>query len=459
VNQKEHPDRSKPPVAGRPRDVSFPDYFEGTLPNGLKVIVYARRDIPSVTASLVVRGGSYHDGAMPGLATMTAEMLTRGTPARDAVAIVEDVESLGGSIGAMAGWDSASAGLTILSRNFGAALEILADVVRRPTFPAEELERVREQRLAQIMQRKAHPNALAALHFNRAVYGSHPYGAPLEGDERSVSAMSTEDLSLCHRRLFVPNNMFLLAVGDTDPEWLFEKTKELLGDWTPAAAPDMDDLPVLEEEGPEVHIVDRPASVQSSIIVGHAGIERRDPEFIAASLMNTLLGGYFGSRLNLNLREDKGYTYGAHSRFDARMFRGPFSASVDVRNEVTDGAVEEILREIERIRAIPAPQEELDDVKRYVTGNFPIQIETPAQVAQRIMSIELYGLGKGYYNTYNSKVLAVTPEDVLDVARRTLRPERIRIVVAGLGSLLRETLSRFGTLKVLTPDGEALNTE
>jgi zinc protease len=449
-------DRSRPPAPGVPKDVTFPEYFEDRLTNGLKVIVYERRDLPMVTVNLVARAGGFYDGTAPGLATMTAELLTKGTPTRNAVQIVEDIESLGGSIGANAGWDSSSAGVTILSRNLERAMDVLAEVARTPTFPLEEVERARDQRLAHIMQRKASPNALAANQFQRALYGSHPYGNPLEGSEASIAALAPGLFAEHHRRVFCPNNMFILAVGDIAPDAMMRMAEKLFGDWQPVHT-DWPQLAVpVAERGRLVQVVDRPNAVQSSILVGHVGIERKHPAYITVTLMNTLFGGYFGSRLNLNLRENKGFTYGAHSRFDGRMQAGPFSAGADVRNEVTDAAIEEIILELERIRSTPVGEEELSNVKSYVTGNFPIQIETPLQVAQRIITLEMFGLEKTYYNTYNSRVMAITADDIQAAAQEWLHPDRLAIVAAGRGALLRDTLSRFGQVEVFTADGDPI---
>lgn len=451
-------DRSTPPPAGRPKDVRFPDFFESKLGNGLNVLIYERTEFPIAYINIVFRGGSMLDGGIPGLASMTGELMTKGTPSRNAEQIVEEVESLGGSIGAGSGWDSSSIGVTILSKHLDRAMEIAADVARESTFPEEELERARAQRLASIMQKKSHPGSLAFMRFMEGLYGAHPYGSPSDGTEESLQSLAREDLIGFHRRIYVPRGAFIVAVGDVSPDHFLPKMESLFGSWQIEAP--VADQPA-EPTGAEarlVQIVDRPSSVQSSILVGQVGIPRSDPEYITLSVMNTLFGGYFGSRLNLNLREDKGYTYGAHSRLDARLQAGPFSAGVEVRTEVTAEAIDEILREFDRLRAEDVGEAELDGVKRFVTGNFPIQIETPAQVAQRIIAMELYGLGREYFNTYNSRVLAVTAGDIRRAAARIVHPERLVIAVAGKGDDLRGALARFGRIEMFTPDGDPIPT-
>jgi zinc protease len=449
-------DRTKPPLPGAPKDVSFPDYFEAALSNGLKVIVYERSDLPIVAVHVVARSGSFHDGGLPGIATMMAEVQTKGTASRSAIDVVEQIEFLGGSIHAYAGWDSSSAGISILSKHVDHAMEVLADVVRYPSFPDEELERVREQRLAHILQRKSSPNGLAASRFARAVYGTHPYAFPPDGTESVIASIQRAALEEFHRSAYTPANVFLIAVGDISPDRMMPIAERLFGDWDARTEPLPDRLPPVPMPRTLVHVVDRPSAVQSSLLVGHPGIERSNPDYILVSFMNVLFGGYFGSRLNLNLREDKGFTYGAHSRFEARRQAGPFSAGADVRNEVTDRAIDEILSEIRRLTNEPVPAEELQNVKNYVTGNFPVQIETPSQVAQRILTIELYRLGKTYYNSYNSRVLAITEDDVLRAAQTYLQPDRLAIVAAGKGVLLRDTLARFGPVQVFDADDNEL---
>jgi zinc protease len=343
-------------------------------------------------------------------------------------------------------------GVGALSRSADAALDVLADVARNPRFDADEIARVREQRLASLMQRRAHPSAMAYDAFCRACYPGHPYGEPVEGTEAAVARMDEAAMRGFHARAFAPDNLLIVAVGDVHPDQLLPRIEALFGDLHPAGHTPASAPPPALPDGPMVCIADKPDAVQSSILVGHAGIARRDPDFIAVYLLNMILGGYFGSRLNLLLREEKGHTYGAHSRFEARMQAGPFTAGADVRTEVTAEAVADTIREIARLTDEEVGAEELARVQRYVTGSFPIQIETPAQVAQRIVTIELYGLGKGYYNTYNSRVLALTPADILAAARRHVHPGRLVIGVSGDAATLREQLAPFGAVRISGSD-------
>lgn len=453
-------DRGLVPRPGEPRDIAFPGHFEHTLSNGLKVIVFADHALPLASVSAVAHGGATTDGGQPGLAAMMAELLIKGTTSRSASHIAEEIEVLGGSIGSGAGWDSSSAGLGILSRHLPAAFPVLADVVRHPSFPEEEIERVREQRLADILQSKASSTDLAYDRFNAALYGDHPYAQPADGTESSVGSMQEPEMRALHARLFVPDNMFVIGVGDIETDMFVRLCEEHFGDLVPAGGARPDIPPPAFNGQRRVQAVDRPSAVQSSIMVGHAGIPRAHEDYIAVYVMNMLLGGYFGSRLNLNLREDKGYTYGAHARYEARRQAGPFTAGAEVRNDVTDRAVEEILHEMQRLREELVSDEELARVKNYVVGSFPLQIETPNQVAQRLINIELYGLDKAYYNTFNSSVMALTAADILRTAQRWLRPDEAVIVAAGRAFQLRDTLERFGAVELFDADGKRIpNTE
>jgi zinc protease len=449
-------DRSMPPGPGHPKDVSFPEYFEHRLANGLRILVYEQRTLPLVSMQLVAEGGASQDGATPGLATFTMEMLTKGTTSRSSHDIAEEIESRGGSIWSGAGWDSCSIGITILSRQIQHAVDVLADVARRPGFPEEEIERLRELRMSEILQDKASPNVLAWQRFCATLYAQHPYANPQDGTEASIAAIGAEQLRAFHAQRFTPSGSFLVVVGDANAEQIVELASRYFADWhSPAAQPS--EAPALPPApGRTVHIVDRPSAVQTSVLVGHAGLSRGSTDFIPVSVMNTLFGGYFGSRLNLNLREARGYTYGAHSRFDARRQAGPFAAGAEVRSEATYLAIEEILQEMQRLREETVSEEELDKVKNYVTGSFPLQIETPAQVAQRIITIELYGLEKQYYNRFNSTVLGLTVEDIRQAAQSYLHPDTTVIVAAGRGSQLRNTLERFGSVLVFDADGNII---
>lgn len=450
-------DRSRVPGPATPKDMSFPDYFEHQLSNGLRVIVYEEHALPLAAVSVVAHGGASADGPLPGLSTMMAELLIKGSATRNANDIVEEIEFLGGSIGSGAGWDSTSVGLNILSRHLPKAFAVLADVIRNPAFPDEEIERVREQRLADILQRKASPSALAHDRFCAAVYGAHPYAQPLDGHASIVAALAAAEMRSLHARLFVPDNMFVIGVGDIDPDDFVRQCEHAFGDMKKGNGRFRETSELPSSGGSRlVQIVDRPQAVQSSILVGHVGIERGHDDFIPVFVMNMLLGGYFGSRLNLNLREDKGFTYGAHAQYDARRQAGPFVAGAEVRNEVTDRSIEEILGEMQRLREEEVSPEELENVKHYVVGSFPLQIETPAQVAQRMVNIELYNLEKTYYNTFNSSVLALTAEDLRRVAQRWLHPDRAVIVAAGRASVLRNTLERFGTVELFDAEGQRI---
>lgn len=451
-------DRTKPPKAGPPKNVRFPDYQETALANGMRVLSYNRTTFPIVTANVVFRHGSYFDGNIPGTASMTSELLTKGTTTRSATQIVEEIESLGGTIASGSGWDNLSLGLSTLSRNFKAGLGVVQDVVRQPAFAEDELIRLAEQRIAMIHQKKANPSALAHQQLQRAIFRDHPYEQPVEGEIDTIKGMTPQQLAEFYQSALSPEQMFVIAVGDVEHDALVNMADAAFGGLPRVAEATVPERAPLTPQQTTVQIVDRPNAVQSSIVAGHIGIPRNHKDFVPVAIMNTLLGGYFGSRLNLNLREDKGFTYGAHSRFEGRLQPGPFYVSTEVGNDVTAPAVREIIGEMQRLVTELVSDEELNGVQRYITGNFPIQIETPSQVAQRIVNIELYGLGKDYYSLYNQRVLEVTPDEIARVAKQYLHPERLVIVIAGKAELLAPQLEVFGAVEVYDTDGNRIST-
>lgn len=449
-------DRSKPPKPGKIKTVLFPRYFEKELENGFKFFVVENHEQPIISMNLVVRTGSTYDAALPGLASVTAELLTKGTKTRTATQIAEEIDFVGGSLSSSADWDASRASVTVLKKHLDVGLSILSDVVLNPTFPDSEIARVRDQRLASLKQSKAEPSYLADTRMAAVVFGNHPYGNPAGGTEKSVTAMNRSDFLKFHTTAYLPNNAFIVVAGDITPAEVVAKIESAFGSWQRATAP-VQEFPVVKGlNGAKVAIVDKAGAVQSAIRVAHLGIAKNDKDFIKLNVLNTLFGGYFNSRINLNLREKHGYTYGATSIFDARKLPGPFVISVDVRNEVTDSAIVEILEELKRLQDEPISSDELKMVKNYLIGMFPLQIETPAQVAAGVINIELYGLPKSYYNTYRTKVGAITSRDLQAAAGRYVHPENIAIVISGNSEAIKAAVNKFGPVEIFNADGEAL---
>jgi zinc protease len=421
------------PIPGDPRPYEFPDTFRSALPNGLRLVVTPMGGRELVAASLAIRFGAADEpDGLGGATILAARGLTEGTQTRDAIALTEAFERLGASMHAEAGWDAISAGLDVPASRLEPALELLAEVVRRPSFPASEVERLRDERLNDLIQAKADPRRRADEAFVSSIYAaSSPYRRPAGGRSDTVARLTSVELRDVHERAYRPAGATLVVVGDIDPDEVASMTARLFGDWTggPADAPAPDAASAVGERF--IRVVHRPGSVQSEIRIGHPGIPRRHPDYHAVSVMSMILGGLFNSRLMTNLREDKGYTYGAHAGFDLRRGAGPFSARAAVNTEVTVPSIREFLHELDRIREAPVTPAELAAAQSFLVGVFPLRFETPGPVAGSLAGLFVHGLPDDELTRYRAAIEAVTAGDVLRVARDHIHPDRCAIVLVG----------------------------
>ncbi len=459
----DHPEtplvRSRAPEPGPLAKVAFPHFEERQLANGLSVYLVENHEQPIVSMSMYVRTGSVDDPrSREGLASMLADMLTKGTKRRTATEIAEEIDFVGGSLYAGVSWDSLTIGATVLSKFLPIALDLLADVIQHSTYPAEEVERVRLQRLAGLRHAKADAGFLADMVFSKMTFPGHPYSQQASGTERSIEKTGREDIVKFASEYLAPDNSFLVVAGDIDPIPFMGLLNELLGKWSGAKSRATNYGTPGMQRGIQLGLIDKEGAVQSAIRVGHIGVARNSEDYISLSAMNMLLGGYFNSRINMNLREKNGYTYGARSSLDARILPGPFVVSTEVRTEVTVRAIEEIVSEITRLAVEPVTPEELKMVQNYMIGSFPLQIETPQQVASRIAMIILYGLDANYYDTYRDKLAALTVEDLYRVAREYLHPHDLVIVASGNVQALSSGMSEFGEIRVFNDEGEPVET-
>jgi predicted Zn-dependent peptidase len=444
------PDRSRPPEPGPAPTLTLPPITRTTLPNGLSVIHMAKHDVPLVQVNVVVRAGQVHDPAdRPGLASMTAAMLDEGAGSRDALALADAVDYLGASLSVGGGAHETTVALHVPVAQLDPALELLADVVLRPRFDGEELERQRRQRLTSMAQWHDEPRAIAAAAYGAALYGAaHPYGRMATGTPASVGAMAVADLQAFHRARFVPNNAAVIVVGDVSLDDIRPRLERLFGGWSRGAVPDVA-APDPPRATRRVLLVDKPGAAQSEIQIGLVGVPRSTPDYYALVVMNTILGGSFSSRLNQTLREEKQYTYGARSSFAFGLLPGPFTASASVQTAVTDSALVEFIRELNGIRQ-QVPEDELARARNYVALRFPGGFQAVSQIAGRLEDLYLYDLPTDYFNGYVQGVLAVTRADVQRVARRYVTPDRMSIVVVGDRSQVEAGIRalRLGTLDV-----------
>lgn len=450
-------DRSKAPTPGPLPKVSFPDYTVTTLGNGLRLLIVRNNEQPIVSATLYVRGGSSVDPVSdPGLIAMVADLMTKGTTSRNALQIAEEIDFLGASLNASASWDAVTVSCSALSKYVDRAFAVFADVVLNSTFPEPELERVRLQRLAGLKQAKADAGYLADSVFSRATYNDHAYGHQASGTERSTAEVQRTALDNCYRRYFGPNNAFLVIAGDVEERQITDLAQALFGAWKPLTGVSTELSTPAVTRGRHVGLVEKEAAVQSAIRVGHVGIPRNSADYIAVSAMNMALGGYFGSRINMNLREKNGFTYGARSYYDARMAAGPFVVSTEVRTDVTVRAIEEIVNELTRMARDPITDDELAMVKNYMIGSFPLQLETPQQVAGRVAMIELYGLDGDYFDTYRDKLAALTKDDLFAAAKKYIRPEDLVLVASGNVPALKDGMQQFGPVTLYDTEAQQI---
>ncbi|HEX4965016.1 MAG TPA: pitrilysin family protein [Thermoanaerobaculia bacterium] len=449
-------DRSAAPPPGAIRPFHFPSFLRRRLANGLEVLAARHSDLPLISLELVApAGGQYDPEGQPGLASLAASVLDEGTAGRSSLEIAAAAEHLGGYFATGADWDVGYLSTGLLAQNRAAGFELLADVAFHPTFPDAEVERLQRQRLAEILRRTQDPSALADDRLLRVLYAGTVYAHPLIGEEESVKALDREALLAFYHRHYGLAGAALIAVGDFDPEELLRQAESAFGDGGPAAPPvPRPEIRPPARPGIAVHVVDRDGAAQTELRIGQPGVSRSHPDYPALVVLNALLGGKFTSRINLNLRERHGYTYGAASRFSSRMGPGPFTVSAAVATESAGAAAREVLFELRRIREAPVEPAELEETLSYLIGVFPYTLQTIGDFAKRLETMAVFGLPDDYYRRHLERLAAVTREVVLDMARRHLDPERMAVVAVGPAEELEPQLAGLGPVTVWSPQGE-----
>ena len=438
-------------VASRPlptqaREYHFPEFSRHILDNGLRVIVAPVRKLPVVTVLAVIDAGANRDkNGIEGLAQLTAELLREGTEKHNGIEILEGFERLGSSIEAGADWDSTMVSMTLLRDHLTTGLRLFAEVLKTPSFPSHEVERLKGERLAERLQILSEPRGLADEAFSRFLYaqGSR-YAEPIGGTSKSISAITRENVIEFFGSFYVPTSATVIIVGDVDAGEALDLLREALGQWQGAPAPAVDSNAVDNRAGRALEIVDKSDAAQAELRLGHIGIPRSHPDYFKVVIMNALLGGLFSSRINLNLRERHGYTYGASSYFDWRRVPGPFLISTAVQSEVSAEAIRETLIEIDGMREKEVPADELSLATDYLEGVFPIRYETTSAIASALANIVIFNLREDFYDTYRDNIRAVTPSDVLVAAQMHVHPERLLGVVVGDPAIVTKPLELLG---------------
>jgi zinc protease len=433
----------QPPPPLPARELKLPTAFETILPNGLTVVVVEDPRLPLVSYRLAFRTGDAHDPAdLPGLMDMLTGLLTEGTESRTSREIADEVARLGATLQAGANSDYTTVAASSLTIFCDQILELLADVALRPVFPANEVELTKQNTKESLKQQRAQPSFLAGEMVARVMFGKHPYHVTAPTPE-AVDAITRERLVEFHRATFIANNAVLFVAGDVKQDEVLQKVGSLFGSWQPGSVTS-DNFPALPERSSRVvYLVDRPGSAQANIVIANTGIKRTSPDYFPLLLMHTVLGANASSRLFMNLREDKGYTYGAYSSLDARRTAGTFRASAEVRTLVTGDSLKEFFYELNRIRDAAVAEDEMADAKSYLTGVFPLRLETQEGLVDQLVQIKMFGLPENYLEVYRSRIQAVTIPQVQEVAQKYVRPNEAAIVLVGDAAQLAEQIKPY----------------
>jgi zinc protease len=450
------PDRSHPPQPGPPAELRLPAIQKQKLSNGLAVWIVEQHKVPVAQVNLVSFSGTANDPPGKfGLASLTAAMLEEGAASRSALEIADAVDYLGAELSASADVDASYVDLHVPVARLADALPIMADIALRPTFPRDELERQRQQRLTSILQARDDPATIAALAFQRVLYGKgHRYGTAQMGTAETIKALSADDLRTFYTTMVRPDNATLLAVGDLKTDTLLPLLEKQFGAWKPAGAASSEKLPAVDAPTTRrVFLVDKPGAPQSQIRIGSIGVARATPDYFPLTVMNTILGGSFTSRLNNNLREVHGYSYGASSGFDMRLGAGPFFAAAGVQTDKTADALKEFFNELNGILK-PVPADELARAKNYVSLRYPSGFESTGDISRRLEDALVYHLPDDYYSKYVQNIQAVAAADVQRVARKYVQPDKVVVVVVGDLSKIEPSVRalNLGAVTVMTLD-------
>jgi predicted Zn-dependent peptidase len=446
-------DLTVPPTLAAPPALRLPPVTTRTLPNGLKLVVVEQHELPLVDVVLDVRNGGEADpSGKAGTASLAAGMLTEGTTTRSALEIADQAAYLGVRVGASSGWEQSTVALHAPTAQLDSALALFADVALHPAFAPADLERVRKVRLTALQQIRDRGPAIADRAYATALYGEqHPYGRPLSGSESSVADITRDDLVKYYTTYFRPNNATLLVVGDVRPADVERRALALFGGWTRADVPTVAENAAPAPKATTLVLIDKPGAAQSSFRLGGIGVPRSTDDYFAIEVMNTILGGSFTSRLNQNLRETHGYTYGAGSGFSMRRSAGPFTASAEVVSAKTDSAFVEFMKELRAIRDT-VPSDELAKAKRYLQLGLPQDFETTTSIAYQMLPLITYGIPLNFYDTAVQRIGAVTQSDVQRVARQYVNPDRLTIVIVGDRKLIEPGLRALNPGEIIIRD-------
>jgi zinc protease len=447
--------KGKAPVSNDVLKVKLPRPVEADLPNGAHLMVLEDHRLPRVTFQIVIPGaGGYYDPeAQIGLATYTAQMMREGTKTHSSLQMSQDLETMAANVAVGAGVSSLTATVNggALTENFDQLFDIAADVLLNPTFPADEWDRLKTRARAGLQQQRAQPAFLANERFNQVVYGAHPAGR-ISPTPATLDAITRDAMVEFHRTRFVPDHALIAFAGDITLTQARALVESKLAGWKKAGIPKpaVIDPPAIGER--KVYLVNRPGSVQTSLMVGTQAIRRTDADFFALTAVNRVLGGTMG-RLFRHLREEKGYTYGVGSGFGAAPYPSAWIANTDVRTEVTEAALTDLLADVDDLRQRPVPVDEFNDAKRALVASFALALENPQALLGNYITSWTYQLPADYWDTYPARIAAVTPEQAMATAKKYWDPARLHIVAVGDATRIRDLLAKQGTLEIYDAEG------
>jgi zinc protease len=448
---------NRAPVSKEILQVMLPRPVEATLSNGINVMILEDHRFPLVTVQFDINGSGplYEPANQPGLAGATARMLEEGTKTRTSKQIAEQIDTLGASLSASSGFGSGSTTMSAsgLSDTFEQWFALAMDVLLHPSFPADELAQYKARAKPALLQQRSQPNFLANQALSRALYGEYP-AAVVSATPESLDSLTSAMLADWHEKHYAPQNTILAISGDVHASTLIPKLRQWLAEWRRSKAS------VAFPPGPppalkgKVFLVDRPGSVQTTLLMGNLAIERSDPDYPALVVLNEVLGAGSASRLFLNLREEKGYTYGVYSNLIARKYAGPWTAGGDLRTEVTDGAMTEFLRELNRIRDEKVPEDELEAARRSVVARFALSLESPQQLIGYAITRKTYNFPADYWDKYPAQIVAIKAEDVERVAKKYINPATMQVVAVGDASKIKAVMEKFGPVEMMDASGK-----
>jgi len=441
-----------PPLA--PVSFDIPKPFLATLDNGLRVIIFENERLPLVSFRLAFMSGDINDPkGSTGLTSALASMLTEGTEDYTSLQLAEKIERLGSSISANASDDFTIVAASALSLYSSEILHLLAEVVLRPTFPESELDLYRRNTVEHLKFQRSQPGFLAGEQAARLIYGKHPY-SKVSPKAEDIEKLDRETLINFHAETLVPNNAIFIVVGDIRRDEFLAELNELFGDWQQGDVADTTFAETPVRGSRSLTIVDRPGSAQSNIVLTNLGVKRTDPDYFPLIVMNQVLGAGASSRVFMNLREEKGYTYGAYTRLETKRLAGDFEATAEVRTAVTGDSLKEFFYELDRIRDEKVGGQELTDAKNFLTGVFPLRAETQEGLTNLIVNQHLYGLSEDYLQTYREHVDAVTADEVQRVAIKHVRPDEMAIVIVGdAGDVLPQVKDYAASVEIFDTEG------